>query len=289
MTPSASAYFGAASGEVGKGYYSYDAGAWHVVVLNSERAMTPCAAGSAQERWLRADLAANAGRCTLAYWHRPYWSSGLHGGDASVGPFVHALYEAGADVILAGHDHDYERFAPPDPEGVASARGLREFVVGTSGASPYPFVGVRPNSEKRLSGVFGVLRLVLSSGGYAWSFIDTDGHARDDGAASCEERRDVTRVVVLADTHIPGHAKALPAELVADLRRADLILHAGDVTSSAVLDELASYAPVQSRSATTTARLFGYGAPVRSSSSTSTAGPPCCSTTPVRGPAANGV
>ena len=179
------AYFGAAAGEPGRGYYSYEAGAWHVVVLNSECWMTPCAAGGVQEQWLRADLAAHAGRCTLAYWHHPYWSSGPHGNDAAMRPFVDALYDAGADLVLAGHDHDYERFAPQDPEGNATPRGLREFVVGTGGASPYPFVIVRKNSEKRVSGVYGVLRLVLSASGYAWSFIDTDAQVRDEGTGAC--------------------------------------------------------------------------------------------------------
>lgn len=179
------AYFGESAGPPGLGYYSYDAGAWHVIVLNSECSMTPCAAGSMQERWLRADLAAHPRQCTLAYWHHPYWSSGLHGDDATMRPFIAALYEAGADVVLNGHDHDYERFAPQDPDGRATARGLREFVVGTGGASPYPFVLVRANSEARLTGIFGVMRLTLSAGAYAWSFIDTAGHVRDEGSTAC--------------------------------------------------------------------------------------------------------
>ncbi|HEY6957282.1 MAG TPA: metallophosphoesterase [Candidatus Limnocylindria bacterium] len=179
------AFFGAAAGEPGRGYYSYDAGAWHVVVLNSECWMTACSAGSEQERWLRADLAAHPGRCMLAYWHHPYWSSGPHGNDATMRPFVDALYAAGADLILNGHDHDYERFAPQDPDGNATARGVREFVVGTGGASPYGFAIVRPNSEKRIANVFGVLKLTLSSSGYAWSFIDTAGTTRDEGSSPC--------------------------------------------------------------------------------------------------------
>lgn len=179
------AFFGAAAGEVGRGYYSYDAGAWHVIVLNSECWVTPCAVGSEQERWLRADLAGHPSRCTLAYWHHPYWSSGPHGNDRAMRPFVDALYAAGADLILNGHDHDYERFAPQDPDGKPVSRGIREFVVGTGGASPYPFVTARPNSEKRITGVFGVLKLTLSPGAYTWSFIDAGGAARDDGSGTC--------------------------------------------------------------------------------------------------------
>ncbi|HET6622980.1 MAG TPA: Calx-beta domain-containing protein, partial [Gaiellaceae bacterium] len=106
-------YFGAAAGDPAKGYYSYDLGGWHLVALNSSCSeVGGCGAGSRQERWLRADLAASSAPCTLAYWHHPRFSSGSHGSDPSYEAFWRALYEAGADVVLVGHDHDYERFAP---------------------------------------------------------------------------------------------------------------------------------------------------------------------------------
>ena len=183
------AFFGAAAGEPGRGWYSYDAGAWHVAVLNSECSMAACSAGSEQERWLRADLALHPGQCTLAYWHHPYWSSGPHGNDAAMRPFVDALYGAGADLIVNGHDHDYERFAPQDPDGNATPRGLREFVVGTGGASAYAFATIRRNSEARITNVLGVLKLTLSSDAYAWAFIDTTGAVRDEGSTPCHAAR----------------------------------------------------------------------------------------------------
>ena len=129
-----------------KGYYSYDVGDWHVVVLNSNIART---AGSAQEQWLRLDLAASTKTCTLAYWHHPrFSSSSVHGNDATVQPFWQALYDLNADVVLVGHDHSYERFAPQTPTGVADAtRGIRQFVVGTGGRSHYALGTVQPNSQ----------------------------------------------------------------------------------------------------------------------------------------------
>ncbi len=134
-TPGASgyyAYFGESAGPSGQGYYSYDVGDWHIVSLNSNEDMT---AGSAQEQWLRADLAASAKLCTLAYWHHPRFSSGtLLGGYSATEPLWQALYDHDADVVLAGHEHNYERFAPQTPAGVADpARGIRAFVVGTGG------------------------------------------------------------------------------------------------------------------------------------------------------------
>jgi PKD repeat protein len=186
-TPSAAgyfAYFGAAAGEPDQGYYSYDAGTWHVIVLNSGIARQ---VGSPQERWLRADLAAHANACTLAYWHHPRFSSSDHGNDASLGAFWDALYAAGADVVLAGHDHVYERFAPQTPTGKADPqRGIRAFVVGTGGKKAYGFGRAQPNSEVRNSGTPGVLKLTLTSGAYAWEFVPADGYAfRDSGSAQC--------------------------------------------------------------------------------------------------------
>ncbi len=181
-------YFGAAAGDPATGWYSFDVGAWHVVVLNSAcGAVGGCGAGSPQERWLRADLAAHPGGCKLATWHVPRFSSGTHGDDASVDAFWRALHDAGADVVLNGHDHDYERFDPQDPDGAGdAARGLREFVVGTGGKNQTPFATIRPNSAARSSGVFGVLKLTLHPSSYDWQFVPVAGSAFvDAGSAAC--------------------------------------------------------------------------------------------------------
>ena len=139
-------YFGAAAGDPKKGYYSYDRGDWHVIVLNSNCSQVPCAAGSAQDTWLRADLANHPNKCTLAYFHAPLYSSGQYGNSTYVRPFWEALYKANADVVLSRHEHDYERFAPQNPYGAFdSARGIREFVVGTGGTYLRPRSG--PSSQ----------------------------------------------------------------------------------------------------------------------------------------------
>ncbi len=161
------------------GWYSYALGAWHVVVLNSNCAKVGgCERGSPQWRWLRADLAAHRNRCTLAYWHHPRFSSGVHGSDVTYAPFWSLLARAKADVVLQGHDHDYERFAP--------LNGIRSFVVGTGGKSHYPTLWPRSGSIVRNSSTFGVLRLTLRPTGYAWKFVPVPGGAfTDAGTASC--------------------------------------------------------------------------------------------------------
>jgi hypothetical protein len=182
-------YFGAAAGDPKTGYYSYELGAWHVVVLNSEcQDVGGCEAGSPQEKWLRADLAAHAVACTLAYWHKPLFSSGsAHGNDLTVKGLFQALYEANADVVINGHDHDYERFAPQTPDGAADpARGIREFVAGTGGKNHRPFGEPKPNSEVRDATAFGVLKLTLKPGGYDWQFIPEAGKTfTDSGSGIC--------------------------------------------------------------------------------------------------------
>jgi acid phosphatase type 7 len=180
-------YFGAAAGDPKKGYYSYDRGDWHVIVLNSNCSQVPCAAGSAQDTWLRADLANHPNKCTLAYFHAPLYSSGQHGNSTSVRPFWEALYKANADVVLSGHEHDYERFAPQNPYGAFdSARGIREFVVGTGGTYLRPFGTIKPNSVSRNATTHGVLKLTLNSSGYAWKFVPVAGKTfTDSGTASC--------------------------------------------------------------------------------------------------------
>lgn len=181
------AYFGSSAGPSGKGYYSYDRGSWHIIVLNSNCSKVACAPGSAQERWLRNDLAAHPGKCTLTYFHHPRFSSGSHGNDTSVTPFWKALYEAGAEVVLNGHAHNYERFAPQRPDGTLdTARGLREFVVGTGGVEHAGFTNVGPNSQARDASTFGVLKLTLHSGSYDWKFVPVPGKTfTDSGSKSC--------------------------------------------------------------------------------------------------------
>lgn len=186
-TPGAEAYFsyfGENAGNRGQGYYSFSRAGWLIIALNSE---VPMGDGSAQLAWLRGQLTASAAPCTLAYWHRPLFSSGPNGNQPDVRPLFRALYDAGADLVLAGHDHTYERFAPQDPDGRADpARGIRQIVVGTGGARLSPAFGpARPNSEDRRS-EWGVLKLTLTGSAYAWEFIPVAGGAfRDAGAAQC--------------------------------------------------------------------------------------------------------
>jgi 3',5'-cyclic AMP phosphodiesterase CpdA len=170
-------YWGEAAHAPG-GWYSYDVGAWHVVALNSVCAVVGCGEGSEQLAWLRQDLADHPVRCTLAYWHHPRWSSGLHGPDTSVAPLWDALAAAGADVVLSGHDHHYERFAPVD--------GVRQFVVGTGGRNLYPVLGRDPGSERVDTSTFGVLALTLRPDGYDWRFVPIAGSTfTDAGSAGC--------------------------------------------------------------------------------------------------------
>jgi len=182
-------YFGAAAGDPKTGYYSYELGAWHIIVLNSEcKDVGGCEAGSPQEKWLRADLAAHSVACTLAYWHKPLFSSGAaHGDDLEIQPLWQALYDANADVVVNGHDHDYERFAPQTPDAAPDPkRGIREFVVGTGGKNHRPFKEPKPNSEVRDATAFGVLKLTLKSNGYDWQFIPEEGKTfTDSGSGAC--------------------------------------------------------------------------------------------------------
>jgi hypothetical protein len=154
-------------------------------VLNSNCAFVSCAEGSAQERWLEADLAANPSRCTLAYFHHPRFSSS--GNNLNVTPFWKDLYAAGAEVVLSGHAHNYERFAPQQPDGTLDrTRGIREFVVGTGGVSHHPFGTVKPNSQVRNANTYGVLKLTLHPGSYDWKFVPVAGKTfTDSGTKSC--------------------------------------------------------------------------------------------------------
>jgi acid phosphatase type 7 len=170
------AYFGAAAGPAAKGYYSYDlANNWHVIVLNSQGTeVGGTGAGSPQETWLRTDLAANSGKHIIAMWHIPVFTSGQLSRSA-YDIWWQDLYAAHADLILDGHDHLYERFALQSPAGKADASGIREFIVGTGGASPQSFGATAANSQVRNAGTFGVLQLTLHAHSYDWQFIPIAG------------------------------------------------------------------------------------------------------------------
>jgi acid phosphatase type 7 len=180
-------YFGARAGEPSRPYYSFDIGAWHIIALDSECGFAGgCQKGSPQERWLVADLRAHPTRCVLAFWHEPRFSSGGHGNNRAYVPFWEDLYAAHADVVLNGHDHDYERFAPQTPRAMASANGIREFVVGTGGKSLRRFHTVKANSQVR-SATFGVLELRLHPTSYDWRFVPIAGSSfTDSGSARCD-------------------------------------------------------------------------------------------------------
>lgn len=202
------AYFGAAAGDPSQGYYSYDLAAWHIVVLNSNcTEVGGCQAGSPQEQWLRADLATHSTACTLAYFHHPRFSSGAtHGSTKQMQPFWQALYDYGADVVLVGHDHHYERFARQDPTGVAApTRGLRQFVVGMGGFTLYPLGTPLPNSEVRNNDTWGVLKLALHPTSYDWQFIPVAGKTfTDSGNESCVQLGPVaTATPIVAPTNTP--------------------------------------------------------------------------------------
>jgi acid phosphatase type 7 len=177
-------YFGNAAGPGRAGYYSFNLGTWHVVSLNSY--LKP-EQHQAQLAWLKADLAQSHARCTLAFWHHPRYSSGGHGNNPQIDDAWKLLYAAGADVLLSAHDHNYERFAPQDGIGeLDEQRGIRQFVVGTGGASLTPLRFRKSNSEVSDNASYGVLKLVLKDIGYEWEFlpVERDGFT-DSGATLC--------------------------------------------------------------------------------------------------------
>lgn len=191
-------YFGAAAGDPALGYYSYDLGGWHIVVLNTSDhcKLIGCGPGSPQEKWLRADLATHPAACTLAIWHDPLFASGsVHGGSPGVAPFWEALYDYGAELVVNGHEHNYERFAPQAPAGeLDTENGIRQIIVGTGGESHYRAGDtLLPNSEAADDDTYGVLKLTLRPTSYDWEFLPEEGGTfRDSGNGSCHgppERR----------------------------------------------------------------------------------------------------
>jgi hypothetical protein len=182
--------FGEAAGDEGKGYYSYNLGEWHVIALNSEIVVNPAfsvAARREQEDWLKRDLAANTRKCTMAIFHRPRFSSGGHLGDIRMTTFWNILYEANADLIINGHEHHYERFAPQTPAGlVDTVRGITQIIVGTGGASLTGIrIPVQRNSLARIQGHHGVIKLTLGAEEYQHAFLDTQGRIWDRAAGKC--------------------------------------------------------------------------------------------------------
>jgi hypothetical protein len=189
LTPGAQAYYdywGTQAGSRGKGYYATQVGAWQVIALNSN---VDAGADSEQARWRRQELAQNKHRCTLAFWHHPVFSSGEHGDDPRMAVLWKTLFDAGADLVIAAHEHNYERFAALNDGGQPDAlRGMRQFVVGTGGAKLREFKQIHPHSDVRDNQTFGVLRLALRADGYDWQFLPVAGQTfTDRGSAACHD------------------------------------------------------------------------------------------------------
>lgn len=186
-TPGASGYFdyfGDRAGPAGRGYYAYDRGTWRIYSLNSMcDEIGGCGAGSAELAWLEADLAEHPSRCSLAYWHHPRYSSGEHGNNASMDDIWDALFDAGVELVLAGHDHSYERLAPMNKAGnLAPDKGITSFVVGTGGREFYEFDEILPTSRARATGVAGVIELTLGPGSWSSRFVPVPGGTFTDRA-----------------------------------------------------------------------------------------------------------
>ena len=181
-------YFGAAAGDPAQGWYSLDIGAWHVIALNSNCAKVGgCGKNSPQGKWLASDLAADESRCSLAFWHFPRFSSGHHGNTEALSAIWELLDDAGVDVVLAGHDHEYERFAPLDAAQQPRPDGITSFVVGTGGKSLRPFEVEEAGSEIRVADTFGVLSLALGEDSFGWQFLPASGEtALDEGTGACQ-------------------------------------------------------------------------------------------------------
>ncbi|HYV95926.1 MAG TPA: metallophosphoesterase [Gemmatimonadaceae bacterium] len=192
-TPNADPYykfFGPAAGTVGKGYYSYDVGKWHIIVVNSEiivNMMFTDSARAAQMDWVEKDIKSHKVLCTIAYWHNPRFSSGWHGSDRKLGPIWQLLYDNDVDLILSGHDHDYERFRPMNPSGLLDTlKGITSIVAGTGGEELRGFTSViNPNSAYRIEGRAGVLLLTLGAAEYRSAFLEVGGRIWDQSGGKC--------------------------------------------------------------------------------------------------------
>jgi acid phosphatase type 7 len=197
-------YFGSRAGPRGKGWYSYDLGSWHLIALNSACTEKPgevsCTVGSEQEQWLRQDLAAHPNSCVLAYWHHPRWNTGSKGNNSAVAPLWNALYDHGADVVLVGHDHNYQRHAPRNKSGaIDRTYGVRQFTAGTGGAGLYDISPT--DTEVYNDTTHGVLEVTLSDGSYAWKFEPVAGHTfTDSGSDPCHGKAGGATVT----TSLPG-------------------------------------------------------------------------------------
>ncbi len=180
-------YFGAAAHAPG-GYYSVDLGSWHIIVLNSNCSQAGgCQSGSPQEQWLKADLAAHPNGCKLAMWHHPLFNSGKQGNTGAIRPLWQELNDAGVHLVLNGHEHNYERFARQNANGVADPKGIREFILGTGGAGGGSWVETQPNSEVHAVSVLGAMKLTLRATSYEWQFIPVPGtNFTDSGSESCQ-------------------------------------------------------------------------------------------------------
>ena len=190
LTPGAAAYFqyfGEAAGDPKKGWYSYDLGAWHIVVMNSNCGPAGgCGPDSPQAKWLREDLAAHPTLCTAAMWHHPRYSTAEHGDDPTMRTFWKILYDAGTELVLSGHDHAYERYAPQDSDSRSDPKGPRQFVIGTGGKELYPWEHHDPDLQVRNDRTFGVFKLTLHPDGYDWEFIPVKGGTfTDSGSEKC--------------------------------------------------------------------------------------------------------
>jgi 3',5'-cyclic AMP phosphodiesterase CpdA len=182
-------YFGPAAGVVGKGYYSYDVAKWHIVVVNSELFVNSIFSDSARKEqldWVTQDLKEHKALCTIAYWHHPRFSSGWHGNDARFNALWQILYNDGVDLVLNGHDHDYERFAPVNPAGILdSTKGIAEIVAGTGGEDLRGFNAIVPNSVFRIEGRVGVLLLTLGDKEWRSAWVEVGGRVWDQAGGKC--------------------------------------------------------------------------------------------------------
>ena len=206
-------YFGAAAGDRTKGYYSYNLGAWHIIALNSNCSQVGgCGAGSPQEVWLKADLAANPTMCTLVYFHHPRFSSGQHGNNTAYDVIWRDLYAAGVELVLNGHDHIYERFAPQSPSAAADPRGIQQFTVGTGGKNHTTIVAIQPNSVVRNTDTYGFLKLSLHATSYDWRFVPEPGKTfTDTGTRNCftTSSTPATSVPAVTKTSTPNPTSAV--------------------------------------------------------------------------------